>query len=94
MDLKAEEELGGGVGILEEAVSGTHTCTEGGSRIGQSRIVSHLEGLVLNSSIAAFNAYLTRRCPAPSPSLSITLPSRVFPVALFMVRTAPACSRM
>lgn len=85
--LKGRRGIGGwdGVGILEEAVNGAYTCAEGGPRIGQSWIVSHLEGLVLDSSVAAFSDYLTRRCPVRSPSLSVTLPSCVFPVALSMV---------
>lgn len=74
-DLRAEEELGGGggAGILEEAVSGAYTCVEAGPRLGQPRIASHLEGLVLNSSVAAFDDYQTRRCQSrPRHSLSLS----------------------
>lgn len=74
-DLRAEEELGGGggAGILEEAVSGAYTCVEAGPRLGRPRIASHLEGLVLNSSVAAFDDYQTRRCQSrPRHSLSLS----------------------
>lgn len=58
-------------------------CTEDGPRIGQSRTGKSLEGLLLNSSFAAFSDYLIDRGPVPSPLTFYDITLLYFPCGTF-----------